>query len=74
MPWRNDRALELLARATLDPAGEETAAALDRLLRDRSPYGHWRTTWANGWALLGMAACAEHLGGGEQSVAINDLI
>lgn len=70
MPWRNDRALELLARATIDPAGEETAAALDRLLRDRSPYGHWRTTWANGWALLGMAACAGPLGGGEQSVAI----
>jgi uncharacterized protein YfaS (alpha-2-macroglobulin family) len=59
MPWRNDEALVLLVRATLDPGSKETMIALDRLLKDRSPYGHWRTTWVNAWAMLAMAECAK---------------
>ena len=59
MMWRNDDALALLARATLDPGSKDTTVMLDRLLKDRSPYGHWRTTWVNAWAMLALAECAK---------------
>ena len=32
------------------------------MLRDRNPYGHWRTTWVNGWSLMAMAAFAAKRG------------
>ncbi|MCB1134394.1 MAG: hypothetical protein KDN05_24985, partial [Verrucomicrobiae bacterium] len=69
MPWRPDRALELIAWATIDPNGPESSLALDRLLNDRNPYGHWRTTWCNGWALVAMGMIAESQQAGD-SVAI----
>src|SRR5690606_1833011 len=56
MTWNNDRALKLLAWATVSPDSPEAAGALESLLKERNPYGHWRTTWANGWAMIAMAA------------------
>ncbi|MEI6175996.1 MAG: MG2 domain-containing protein [Verrucomicrobiota bacterium] len=60
MPWTPDKALELIAWTLIDPNGPEATATLDRMLKDRSPYGHWRTTWCNGWSLIAMGLYAEH--------------
>jgi len=59
MPWSPEPALELLAWTAIAPAGPEATAALDRLLNERNPYGHWRNTWANGWSLVAMSRYAE---------------
>ena len=60
MPWSPEPAFGLLAWTVIDPAGPEATAALDRLLHERNPYGHWRNTWVNGWALVAMSRYAEH--------------
>jgi len=60
MRWDADDSLKLLAWSTIAPEAKETTAALDRLLHERNPYGHWRTTWVNGWSLLAMSTYAEH--------------
>jgi uncharacterized protein YfaS (alpha-2-macroglobulin family) len=60
MPWEIDESLELLAWSTLDASSPQTTAALEKMLRDRNPYGHWNTTWANAWALLAFASYAEN--------------
>lgn len=54
-------AIALLAWSAIDVSAPETHQALDRLLHDRSPYGHWTTTWANGWSLLAISRCAPAL-------------
>jgi uncharacterized protein YfaS (alpha-2-macroglobulin family) len=53
-------ALTLLAWTQVDPRGKEALAALDRLINQRNPYGHWRTTWSNGWALLALSEFSKH--------------
>lgn len=58
MRWQPNDALKLLAWSAIDPTSPEALAAFDKMLKDRNPYGHWRTTWVNAWALLGMAAYA----------------
>jgi len=60
MPWNPDDALTLLAWSRIAPDAPEATGTLDRLFRDRSPYGEWRNTWVNGWSLLALAAYAEH--------------
>jgi uncharacterized protein YfaS (alpha-2-macroglobulin family) len=70
MRWRSDRALDLLAWSEVDPDSPEAGRALDRLVSDRSPYGGWRTTWCNAWALLGMASYAGHDPALERSVSV----
>ncbi|HVJ47294.1 MAG TPA: MG2 domain-containing protein [Luteolibacter sp.] len=60
MRWDADDSLKLLAWASIDPASKETLTAVDRLIHDRNPYGHWNTTWVNGWSLLAMATYAEN--------------
>ncbi len=60
MPWNNDRALNLLAWSAIDSSAPETTAALEALVKERNPYGHWRTTWVNAWALLALATYADH--------------
>lgn len=69
MRWRSEPALELIAWASIDPKADETSKAFDRLLNDRNPYGHWRTTWCNGWSLVAMSMLAEHQNAGG-SVAV----
>ena len=59
MRWQPDGALRLMAWSAIDPNAPETTAALDKLLNDRNPYGHWRTTWVNAWSLLAMAQYSE---------------
>jgi alpha-2-macroglobulin len=59
MPYSADPAYRLIAWMRIDPAGPEATKALDRMLRERNPYGHWQTTWVNGWSLLAMAQFAK---------------
>lgn len=51
-------AAELIARIAIDPNSKETHATLDKLLKDRNPYGHWRNTWGNGWSMLAVSQYA----------------
>ncbi len=60
MPWSANDAYNLIAWLAIDPQGPEPTKALDRMLQERNPYGHWRTTWVNGWSLLAMAAYAKN--------------
>lgn len=60
MPWEADRAMELLAWSALDAESMEAGNALEKLVRDRNPYGHWNTTWVNAWSLLALATYAEN--------------
>jgi uncharacterized protein YfaS (alpha-2-macroglobulin family) len=71
MPWSPDKALELIAWLAIDPDGADATRTLDRMLNDRNPYGHWRTTWVNGWSLIAMGLYAEHDKGRSESVALN---
>jgi len=59
MPWNADSSMDVLAWSTISPGSPESTRALDRLFRDRNPYGEWHTTWMNGWSLLGIASYAE---------------
>lgn len=59
MPWNPDAALDVLAWSSINPNSNESTRALERLFRDRSPYGEWRTTWMNGWSLIALANYAE---------------
>jgi uncharacterized protein YfaS (alpha-2-macroglobulin family) len=61
MPYDTDAATRLLAWVHTDPKAPETAAALDKLLNDRNPYGHWHNTWCNGWAVLALRDYARTL-------------
>jgi uncharacterized protein YfaS (alpha-2-macroglobulin family) len=70
MPWNPDDALTLLAWSRIDPNAPEATGTLDRLFRDRSPYGEWRNTWVNGWSLLALASYAENETQREDSVTI----
>ena len=60
MTYVPDRAMELIAWDAISPDGPEATAALTHMFEDRNPYGHWRTTWVNGWSLVAMARYAEH--------------
>ncbi len=60
MPWTAEDAFSLIAWIAISPDGPEPAKALDRMLHDRNPYGHWRTTWVNGWSLMAMASFAQN--------------
>ena len=58
MPYSSDDSLKLLAWTAVDFKSKTTTAALDRLLNDRNPYGHWHNTWVNGWSLLAISSYA----------------
>jgi uncharacterized protein YfaS (alpha-2-macroglobulin family) len=59
MPWETDKALELLAWSAINPESDQAATALEKLVQERNPYGHWNTTWVNAWSLLALATYAE---------------
>lgn len=61
MRWQPDHAFTLLAWSTLDPQAEQTTRAIDRMLRDRNPYGHWNTTWCNAWSVIALSSYAESI-------------
>lgn len=50
----------LIAQIAINPESHEVHASLDRLLNERNPYGHWRSTWMNGWSMLAVAQYAFH--------------
>lgn len=70
MRYQPDRALELMAWTLIDPDGPEAAEVLERMFRDRNPYGHWHTTWMNGWSLVAMGMVAAADESRSESVAI----
>ncbi|MGB6220424.1 alpha-2-macroglobulin family protein [Haloferula sp.] len=59
MRWQPDHAYRLLAWSSVDPSSDEATTAIDKLLRDRNPYGHWNTTWTNAWSLVALSAYAK---------------
>ncbi|MEM1083037.1 MAG: alpha-2-macroglobulin family protein [Verrucomicrobiota bacterium] len=59
MRWQPNHAYSLLAWASIDPSADETTIAIDKLLRDRNPYGHWNTTWTNAWSLIALSTYAK---------------
>jgi alpha-2-macroglobulin len=71
MPYSPDQALQLIAWTAIDPGGPEALKTLDRMLTERNPYGHWRTTWVNGWSLVAMARYAAFDKNRGDTVAIN---
>jgi uncharacterized protein YfaS (alpha-2-macroglobulin family) len=71
MPYSPDKALELIAWTLIDPSGPEAVKTLDRMLNERNPYGHWRSTWVNGWSLVAMSFYAKHEENRGESVALN---
>jgi len=71
MPYSPDKALELIAWTLIDPTGPETTKTLDQMLNDRNPYGHWHSTWANGWSITAMGLYAhKNAANQSQSIAI----
>jgi uncharacterized protein YfaS (alpha-2-macroglobulin family) len=60
MHWSAEEALNLIAWLAVEPKGPQPAKILDRMLHERNPYGHWRTTWVNGWSLMAMASYAKN--------------
>jgi alpha-2-macroglobulin len=71
MPWSAEEAYDLMAWIAADPSGAKATEALDKLLRQRNPYGHWRTTWVNGWSLVAMADYAKTQDANHESVSIS---
>ncbi len=71
MPWSANEAYNLIAWLAIDPRGPEPTKALDRMLHERNPYGAWRTTWVNGWSLLGMAEYAKNQKLSDAPVTLN---
>jgi alpha-2-macroglobulin len=55
MRYPATEANQLIAFLAIDPMGSEPTRILSRMLGERNPYGHWQTTWVNGWSLLAMA-------------------
>jgi uncharacterized protein YfaS (alpha-2-macroglobulin family) len=60
MHWSAEEALNLIAWLAVEPKGPQPTKILDRMLHERNPYGHWRTTWVNGWSLMAMASYAKN--------------
>ncbi len=71
MSWQPNAAMQLMAWSIIDPKSDQPLKALDRMLKERNPYGHWNTTWSNSWSLLAMAAYAkteDHEAGGSVTI------
>ena len=61
MRYTPDNAMQVLAWSEIAPNSDEVDIAMRKLIANRNPYGHWRTTWCNSWALQGMAAYARNV-------------
>lgn len=70
MPYSPDEAYHLIAWLLVNPDGPEPTKALDRMLHERNPYGHWQTTWVNGWSLMAMAQYAKNEKLGDTPVSL----
>ncbi len=67
-PGESDEAARLIAQLAIAPDSDATHKSLDKLLNDRNPYGHWRSTWVNGWSLLAISQYASHQAVSEEPV------
>lgn len=56
-----DEALQVLAWSVIAPSDSRVHVVMKDMLKSRNPYGHWRTTWCNAWALQAMAAYARNV-------------
>jgi uncharacterized protein YfaS (alpha-2-macroglobulin family) len=61
MRHTSDQALQLLAWSEIFPNDKRVHTAMKKMLANRNPYGHWRTTWCNSWALQAMASYARNV-------------
>lgn len=56
-----DEAMSVLAWSEIAPTSDSTHLAMRKLIATQNPYGHWRTTWCNAWALQAMASYARNV-------------
>jgi len=70
IPGNSSQAAQLLAWLAINPESPEVDATLDRMLNDRNPYGHWRSTWVNGWSLLAISNYAANRNVGTEPVTL----
>lgn len=56
-----DQSMQVLAWAEIFPEDKRVSKAMHKMLANRNPYGHWRTTWCNAWALQAMASYARNV-------------
>ncbi|MCP5535765.1 MAG: hypothetical protein H7A51_05960 [Akkermansiaceae bacterium] len=61
MTYHSDNAMTVFAWSEIAPENEQVHEAMRKMLADRNPYGHWRTTWCNSWALQAMASYARNV-------------
>ncbi|MBT8045355.1 MAG: hypothetical protein KJO79_10430, partial [Verrucomicrobiae bacterium] len=61
MRYHSDNAMQVLAWSEIAPQNEKVHDAMRKMLANRNPYGHWRTTWCNSWALQAMASYARNV-------------
>jgi len=56
MRYHSDDAMQLLAWSEIAPENNHVHKSMKSMLGNKNPYGHWRTTWANSWAMQAMAS------------------
>jgi uncharacterized protein YfaS (alpha-2-macroglobulin family) len=61
MRYNSDNAMRVLAWSEIAPKDERVHTAMRNMLAKRNPYGHWRTTWCNSWALQAMSSYARNV-------------
>jgi len=61
MRYHADAPMQVLAWSEIAPTDQQVHTKMKAMLGNRNPYGHWRTTWCNSWALQAMAAYARNV-------------
>ena len=61
MRYNSDHAMKVLAWSEIDPENEQVHKSMKAMLGNRNPYGNWRTTWNNSWAIQAMASYARNV-------------
>ncbi|BDS05565.1 membrane protein [Oceaniferula spumae] len=61
MRYHSDEAMQVLAWSEIEPTDQRVHTSMKAMLGNRNPYGHWRTTWGNSWALQAMASYARNV-------------
>jgi len=61
MRHTSDLPMQVLAWSEIFPNDPQVHKAMRNMLANRNPYGHWRTTWCNAWALRAMASYAKNV-------------
>ncbi|NJM36443.1 MAG: hypothetical protein HC845_00385 [Akkermansiaceae bacterium] len=71
MPYSAESAYQLIAWLAIEPEGPQATQILDRMLRERNPYGAWNTTWVNGWSLIAMSDYAKQQSLDDEPVSLS---